>query len=64
MSMEAVSYIKIIDVSGIKPKKRQMVDEMFIQEAAALSVEKSDIGNVTSTSIDIKLHDNTPVHVA
>ena len=62
--MEAVSYIKIIDVSGIKPKKRQMVDEMFIQEAAALSVEKSDIGNVTSTSIDIKLHDNTPVHVA
>ena len=62
--MEAVSYIKIIDVSGIKPKKRQMVDEMFIQEAAALSVEKSDIGNVTSTSIDIKLHDNTPVHIA
>ena len=62
--MEAVSYIKIIDVSGIKPKKRQMFDEMFIQEAAALSVEKSDIGNVTSTSIDIKLHDNTPVHIA
>ena len=41
-----------------------MVDQMFIQEAAALSVEKSDIGNVTSTSIDIKLHDNTPVHIA
>ena len=63
-STETVWYIKIIDVSGMKPKQRQMLELMFIQEAVILSVETSDIGNVTSSNIDIKLHDNTPVHTA
>ena len=48
----------------MKPKQRQMLELMFIQEAVILSVETSDIGNVRSTNIDIKLHDNTPVHTA
>ena len=48
----------------MKPKQRQMAEQILIQEAAALSVEKSDIGNVTFSSIDIKLYDNTPVHNA
>ena len=71
--MEAVSGIKIeeherkitdqIDVSGQSLKQRQMVDQMFIQEAAAFSVKDSDIGNVTCTSTDIKVHDSTPVQL-
>ena len=40
-----------------------MVEQMLIREAAAFFVEDSDIGNVTSTSMDIKLHDNTPVQL-
>ena len=36
---------------------------MSIQEVAAFSVSNSDIGNVTSTSMDIKLHNNTPVQL-
>ena len=48
----------------MKPKQWQMADQILIQEVAALSVEKSDIGNVTSSSIDIKLYDNTAVHNA
>ena len=36
---------------------------MLIQEAAALSVEDSDIENVTSTITDIKLHNNAPVQL-
>ena len=48
----------------MKPKQRQMAEQILIQEAAALSVEKSGIGNVISSSIDIKLYDNTPVHTA
>ena len=72
-SREAVPDIKIkehqrkvldqIDLSGLNPKQRQMVELMLIQEAAAFSVEDSDIGNVTSTSMDIKLHDNTPIQL-
>ena len=68
---EAVPDIKIkehqrkvldqIGLSGLNPKQRQMVKQMLIQEAAAFTVEDSDIGNVTSTRMYIKLHDNTPV---
>ena len=71
--MEAVSDSEIkehqskvldqIDLSGLNPKQRQMVEQMFIQEAAAFSVEDSDIGNVTSTSMDIKLYNNKPVQL-
>ena len=53
-STETVSDIKIkehqrkvldqIDLSGLHPKPRQMVEQMLIQEAAAFSVEDSDIG--------------------
>ena len=70
-STEAVPDIKIkehqrkvldqIGLSGLNPKQRQMVKQMLIQEAAAFIVEDSDIGNVTSTRMYIKLHDNTPV---
>ena len=41
----------------------QMVEQMLIQEAAAFSLEDSDIGNVTYASMDIKLHDKTPVQL-
>ena len=40
-----------------------MVDQMFIQEAATFSVKDSDIGNVTCTSMDIKVHDSAPVQL-
>ena len=40
-----------------------MVEQMLIQKAAAFSAEDSDIGNVTSTCMDIELHDNTPVQL-
>ena len=72
-STEVVSDIKIkehqrkvldqIDISGLNPKQRQVVEQMLIQEAAAFSVEDSNIGNVTSTSMGIKLLDNTPVQL-
>ena len=72
-SAEVASDIKIkehqrkvmdqIDLSGLNPKQRQMVEQMLIQVAAALSVEDSDIANVTFTSMYIKLHDNTSVQV-
>ena len=52
-----------IDLSRLNPKQRQMVEQIIIQVAAAFSVEDSDIGNVTSTCMDIKLHDNTPVQL-
>lgn len=38
-----------------------MVEQMFIQETAAFSIEDSDIGDVTSTSVSMKLHDKTPI---
>ena len=72
-STEAVSDVKIkerqrkvLDQNGLSVlnlKQRQMVEQMLIQEAAAFSVEDSDIGNITSTSMDNKLHDNTPVQL-
>ena len=52
-----------IDLSRLNPKQRQMVEQIIIQVAATFSVEDSDIGNVTSTCMDIKLHDNTPVQL-
>ena len=52
-----------IDLSGLNPTQKQMVEQMLIQEAAAFSVEESDTGNVTSTCMGIKLHDNTPVQL-
>ena len=72
-SVEAVSDIKIkehqrkvldqIDLSGLNPKQTQIGEQMLIQEAAAFSVGDSDIGNATSTSMAIKLNDNTPVQL-
>ena len=40
-----------------------MVEQILIQETAVFSVEDSNIGNVTSTCMDIKLYDNTPVQL-
>ena len=72
-STKAVSDIKIkehqrkvldqLDLSELNPKQRQVVEQMSIQEVAAFSVSNSDIGNVISTSMDIKLHNNTPVQL-
>ena len=52
----------LIGLSGLNLKQRPIDEEMLIQEAAAFSVEDSDIANVTSTSIAIKLH-NTGVQL-
>ena len=52
-----------IYLSGLNPKQRQMVEQMLVQVAAALSVEYLDIANVTFTSMDIKIHDNTSVQL-
>ena len=38
-----------------------MVEQLFIQETAAFSIEDSDIGDVTSTSVSMKLNDKTPI---
>lgn len=57
---------KVMDqiyLSGLNPKQRQMVEQMLVQVAAALSVEYLDIANVTFTSMDIKIHDNTSVQL-
>ena len=35
-----------------------MVEQMIMQEAVSFSVKDLDIGNVTSTSMDIKLYEN------
>ena len=71
-STEALSDIKIkehqrklldqIDLSGLNPNQMQMAEQMLIQEAAAFSVGDSNVGNVTSTCMDIKLYDNTPFY--
>ena len=47
-----------IDLSGLNPKQRQMVEQMIMQEAASFSVKDLGIGKVTSTSMDIKLYEN------
>ena len=47
-----------IDLSGLNPKQRQMVEQMIMQEAVSFSVKDLDIGHVTSTSMDIKLYEN------
>ena len=47
-----------IDLSGLNPKQRQMVEQMIMQEAVSFSVKDLNIGNVTSTSMDIKLYEN------
>ena len=40
-----------------------MIKQMLMQEAAAFSIEDSDIAHLTYTCIAIKLHDNTPVQL-
>ena len=47
-----------IDLSGLNPEQRQMVEQMIMQEAVSFSVKDLNIGNVTSTSMDIKLYEN------
>ena len=47
-----------IDLSRLNPKQRQMVEQMIMQEAVSFSVKDLNIGNVTSTSMDIKLYEN------
>ena len=51
-----------INLSGLTPKERTTAQQIFIEEPD-IFFEDSDIGNRTSTSIDIKLSDNKPVQL-
>ena len=48
-----------INLSGLTPKERTAVQHMLTEEADIFSVDNSDNENITSTSVDIKLSDNT-----
>ena len=49
-----------IELSGLNPEEGR-VQQLTTREADAFSVVSSDIGNITSTQMEIKLQDKTPV---
>ena len=50
-----------IDFSGLNPEERWKVQQLMIREADVFSVVNSDISNITSTQMEIKLQDKTTV---
>ena len=52
-----------IDLSGLNPEERREVQQLITREANVFSVADSDIGNITSTQMEIKLQDETPVQL-
>ena len=52
-----------IDLSGFNSKQKQLVEQMLIQGATSFPVGDSDIRNVTSISMEIKLSDKAPVQL-
>lgn len=50
-----------IDFSGFNPEERWKVQQLMIREADVFSVVNSDISNITSTQMEIKLQDKTTV---
>ena len=52
-----------IDLSGLNPEERPEVQQLITREANVFSVADSDIGNITSTQMEIKLQDETPVQL-
>ena len=50
-----------IDLSGLNPEERWKVQQLIIREADVFSVVNSDISNITSTQMEIKLQDKTTV---
>lgn len=48
-----------INLSGLTPKERTAVQNMLTEEADIFSVDNSNNENITSTSVDIKLSENT-----
>ena len=52
-----------IDLSGLNPEERRKVQQLITREADVFSVVDFDIGNITSTHMEIKLQDKTPVQL-
>ena len=52
-----------IDLSGLNPEERREVQQLITRETDVISVVDSDIGNITSTQMEIKLQDKTPVQL-
>ena len=52
-----------IDSPGLNPEERREVQQLTIREADVFSVVDSDIGNITSTQMEIKLQDKTPAQL-
>ena len=53
-----------IEFSGLNPEERQEVQQLITREADIFSVVDSDIGNITSTQMEIKFQDKTPVQLS
>ena len=53
-----------IDLSGLNPEERREVQQLITREADVFSVVDFDIGNITSTQMEIKLQDKTPVQLS
>ena len=52
-----------IEFSGLNSEERQEVQQLITREADVFSVVDSDIGNITSTQMEIKLQEKTPVQL-
>ena len=52
-----------IDLSGLNPEERREVQQLITREADVFSDVDFDIGNITSTQMEIKLQDKTPVQL-
>ena len=50
-----------IDLSGLNPEERWKVQQLITREADVFSAVDSGISNITSTQMEIKLQDKTPV---
>ena len=53
-----------IDFSRLNQEERREVQQFITREADRFSVVDSDIGNITSTQIEIKLQDKTPIQLS
>ena len=52
-----------IDLSGLNPEERQEVQQLKTKEADVFSVIDTDIGNITSIQMEIKLQDKAHVQI-
>ena len=53
-----------IDLSGLNLEERRELQQLITREADVFSVVDSDIGNIISTQMEIKLQDKTPAQLS